>query len=69
MTSFWIVVGAVVVGLLAAMAVHDRRVRARGARLNPDVGQQVGRGHANPDAYRASTGTHPNGWGTGAPGS
>ncbi|MCO7222489.1 hypothetical protein [Klenkia sp. PcliD-1-E] len=65
MTTSWIVVGVVVVGLLVAMAVHDCRARARGARLNADAGRQVGRGHANPDAYRGSTGSTPNGWGGG----
>ncbi|GHE09773.1 hypothetical protein [Klenkia taihuensis] len=66
MTTFFIVVGVLVVALLVAMLMHDRRARARGARLDPDVGRQVGRGHANPDAYRGSSGSTPTGWGMGS---
>ena len=61
--TLWIVVGAFLVVLLTAMAVTDRRAKARGARLNPDGGAQAGRrgtnGTGDPDAYR---GTHGNGW-------
>ncbi|SDG87929.1 hypothetical protein [Klenkia brasiliensis] len=66
MTTFWIVVGVLVVAGLAAMLVHDRRATMRGARLNPDIGSDVGRGHADPDAYRGSQGSTPNGWGMGS---
>jgi hypothetical protein len=66
MTTFFIVVGVLVVAVLAAMLVHDRRAGARGARLNPDTGSDVGRGHADPDAYRGSSGSTPNGWGMGS---
>ena len=64
--TFWIVVGVLLVALLTAMAVLDRRAKARGARLNPDAGAQAGRrgtnGTGNPDAYRGSDGTHAGGW-------
>jgi len=66
MTTFWIVVGVLVVAGLAAMLVHDRRAGARGARLDPDTGGTLGRGHADPDAYRGSSGSTPNGWGMGS---
>ncbi|MEU2350493.1 hypothetical protein [Modestobacter sp. NPDC049651] len=63
--TFLVVAGVLLVALLAAMAVHDRRARARGARLNPDAGAQSGRrglnGTGNVDAYRGSDGTHPSG--------
>ena len=67
MPTFWIVVIAVLVVALAAAFVHDRRAKARGARLNPDAGAQSGiRGTnhtGNPEAYRSSSGT--TGWSSG----
>ena len=68
MVTFWVVVGVVVLAALAAMLVHDRRAKARGARLNPDAGARFGirgtNGTGNPDAYRGSAGT--TGWGGGS---
>ena len=59
--TFWILVGVVLVVGLGAALVHDRRAKARGARLNPDAGAQSGlrgtNGTGNPDAYRGSSGT------------
>ena len=55
MTS-WLVVGAVLAVVLAAMGRMDRDVRRRGSRVAPDIGQQVGRGdvRGNAEAYRGT---------------
>ena len=68
MTTFWIVVGMIVVAALVAMLVHDRRAGARGAALHGGASDGV-RGTAvtgDPEAYRSSPGSHPNGWGGGS---
>lgn len=63
MTTGWIVVGVLVVAVLVAMLVHDRRAKARGLRL--DHGGIGAEARGNPDAYRSSPGSHPTGWGAG----
>ncbi|KQS58894.1 hypothetical protein ASG36_13030 [Geodermatophilus sp. Leaf369] len=66
MTTFWIVVGVLVVAALAAMLVHDRRAKARGSRFDADgIG---GGATGSPEAYRSSPGSHPTGWGRGTGG-
>ena len=54
--TFWIVVAVVLVALLTAMALMDRRTRARGARVSGDIGAGVKGAavHGNVDAYRAA---------------
>jgi len=54
--TFWIVAGVLLVALLTAMALLDRRARARGARVSGDVGAGVRNAavHGNVDAYRGA---------------
>ncbi|MCZ2846901.1 hypothetical protein [Modestobacter sp. VKM Ac-2978] len=56
--TFWIVTGALLVALLAAMALMDRRAKARGARLSGDIagGLRGASVHGNVDAYRGADG-------------
>ncbi|MCZ2817666.1 hypothetical protein [Modestobacter sp. VKM Ac-2984] len=56
--TFWIVTGALLVALLAAMALMDHRAKARRARLSGDVGAGLRRAavHGNVDAYRGADG-------------
>ena len=66
MTAFWTVVGVLVVAVLAAMLVHDRRAEARGSRFDAD-GIDCG-ATGSPEAHRSSPGRHPTGWGRGTGG-
>ncbi|MCZ2819015.1 hypothetical protein O2V63_01560 [Modestobacter sp. VKM Ac-2977] len=56
--TFWIVTGALLVALLAAMALMDRRAKARGARLSGDIagGLRGASVHGNVDAHRGADG-------------
>ena len=50
--TFWIVAGVLLVALLAAMALMDRRARARGARVRGDMagGNQGAAGRTTSEA-------------------
>jgi hypothetical protein len=68
MATFWWVVGAVVVAGLVAAFLHDRRAARRAVRDGRAPGEVRPRGIGDPEAYRSSPGTHPNGWGGGTGG-